>query len=238
MTSTVKGTLQGAAAGAIMGGVQGFYGTNFSVDRIPATAIAGGLGSQIQGGSFKRGFEISGGVAALTWTSLWMRRVMVENSSADPRGYNSSGKSGGLNGDRHKLGGGRWDPTFGLEQVPQPFGGVQGEAGKLFGVQYTVGSWQDRLIEAFAGPHDWFGSWWGYAAADGVASNGVAYFVGDYVPSASVFGQYLGRFADKASSIMAGVDLFLAAPVAAGGAVGTNAGGLATVLNKSANPGP
>ena len=36
-------------------------------------------------------------------------------------------------------------------------GGIQGEKGTLFGVPYEAGSWQDKLIEAFAGPHDMIG---------------------------------------------------------------------------------
>ena len=36
-------------------------------------------------------------------------------------------------------------------------GGIQGEKGTLFGVPYTAGSWQDKLIESFAGSHDFIG---------------------------------------------------------------------------------
>ncbi|MFM7759478.1 MAG: hypothetical protein ACKO6R_01240, partial [Burkholderiaceae bacterium] len=36
-------------------------------------------------------------------------------------------------------------------------GGIQGAKGTLFGVPYSVGSWQDHLIEAFAGTHDFVG---------------------------------------------------------------------------------
>ena len=38
-----------------------------------------------------------------------------------------------------------------------PTGGIQGAKGKLFGVEYEAGSWQDRLIEAFSGTHDMIG---------------------------------------------------------------------------------
>ena len=40
-------------------------------------------------------------------------------------------------------------------------GGVQGLKGTLFGVSYEAGSWQDRLIESFAGPHDMIGGKFG-----------------------------------------------------------------------------
>ncbi|MEJ7139177.1 hemagglutinin repeat-containing protein [Amphibiibacter pelophylacis] len=36
-------------------------------------------------------------------------------------------------------------------------GGIQGAKGTLFGVPYAAGSWQDKLIEAFAGTHDFVG---------------------------------------------------------------------------------
>lgn len=36
-------------------------------------------------------------------------------------------------------------------------GGIQGRPGTLFGVPYEPGSWQDRLIESFAGTHDMIG---------------------------------------------------------------------------------
>ncbi|MBX9800870.1 MAG: hemagglutinin repeat-containing protein [Burkholderiaceae bacterium] len=36
-------------------------------------------------------------------------------------------------------------------------GGIQGMKGTLFGVPYAAGSWQDKLIEAFGGPHDFIG---------------------------------------------------------------------------------
>ncbi len=38
-----------------------------------------------------------------------------------------------------------------------PTGGIQGMKGTLFGFPYEAGSWQDKLIEAFAGPHDYIG---------------------------------------------------------------------------------
>lgn len=38
-----------------------------------------------------------------------------------------------------------------------PTGGIQGYTGTLFGIPYEPGSWQDRLIEAFAGTHDVIG---------------------------------------------------------------------------------
>jgi filamentous hemagglutinin len=36
-------------------------------------------------------------------------------------------------------------------------GGIQGMKGTLFGRPYEAGSWQDKLIESFAGTHDYIG---------------------------------------------------------------------------------
>ncbi len=36
-------------------------------------------------------------------------------------------------------------------------GGVQGAKGTLFGIEYKAGSWQDKLVESFAGTHDYIG---------------------------------------------------------------------------------
>jgi filamentous hemagglutinin len=36
-------------------------------------------------------------------------------------------------------------------------GGIQGAVGTLFGVPYAAGSWQDKLVESFAGTHDYIG---------------------------------------------------------------------------------
>jgi filamentous hemagglutinin len=43
------------------------------------------------------------------------------------------------------------------QKMSGPTGGVQGFAGTLFGEPYFKGSWQDKLIEAFAGTHDMIG---------------------------------------------------------------------------------
>lgn len=43
------------------------------------------------------------------------------------------------------------------QKLPGATGGIQGEKGTLFGVPYAPGSWQDKLIESFAGTHDFIG---------------------------------------------------------------------------------
>lgn len=43
------------------------------------------------------------------------------------------------------------------KKMPGPTGGIQGYKGTLFGTPYKAGSWQDKLIESFAGTHDVIG---------------------------------------------------------------------------------
>ena len=43
------------------------------------------------------------------------------------------------------------------EKMSGPTGGVQGYKGTLFGTPYEAGSWQDKLVESFAGSHDMIG---------------------------------------------------------------------------------
>ena len=90
-----------------------------------------------------------------------MRQKMIEQSKLDPR--NASGKSVGFKGDGFKVGGGRYNPENGLNQVRSPMGGIQGQKGKLmFLGDYEAGSWQDYLVEAYAGPHDYLNSGYWY----------------------------------------------------------------------------
>ena len=43
------------------------------------------------------------------------------------------------------------------KNMPGATGGIPREKATLFGVPYAAGSWQDTLIESFAGPHDMIG---------------------------------------------------------------------------------
>ncbi|MEF9388720.1 hypothetical protein V4890_24345, partial [Ralstonia solanacearum species complex bacterium KE056] len=47
--------------------------------------------------------------------------------------------------------------TDGGKKLAGATGGIQGVKGTLFGVPYEAGSWQDKLIESFAGTHDLVG---------------------------------------------------------------------------------
>jgi hypothetical protein len=127
---------------------------------------------------------------------------------------NATGVSDGFNGDGFKLGGGRFDPNFALgdsHQI-QPLGGRQGGLRTLFGRPYQAGGFVDRVIESFAGPHDWLGSWWSY---DGKGNN---------APERSFFGKMLGHFLSTkvADPLMSAVNIPLAAPFVASSWVGTS----------------
>ena len=78
-----------------------------------------------------------------------MREAMIEQSRLNEKGVNARGRSAGFRGDQFKLGGcrayceGSW------------LGGIQGEQGYFFGMEYGPGSFVDRVIETYAGPHDY-----------------------------------------------------------------------------------
>ncbi len=160
-------------------------------------------------------------IALVTDIAYNMRAAMVANSKLDSR--NATGKSAGFFGDAFKLGGGRFDVNIASQgedlylpdgsinpKFELPFGGFQGGPGKLFGIDYEAGSWQDRLVESYAGPHDWLGSWWSY---NGSGNN-------DYANS--VFGHFLGGggIAKAMDAIMGGVDIAIATPIVAASTLG------------------
>jgi filamentous hemagglutinin len=145
-----SGSLSGAGMGALSGGVTagigGYYGGGYGAGRVLAEAAVGGVTSELSGGDFARGALVSGGLSTLTWASLEMRRVMIEQSRINRE--NATGISAGFRGDVFKLGGSR-QPSGG-----SPLGGVQGGRGNVFGIEYGPGSFLDLLVETYAGPHD------------------------------------------------------------------------------------
>ena len=54
-TGDVKGGIQGAIGGAIFGGVGGYFGNTWNAERVVARATAGGVVSELSGGSLKMG---------------------------------------------------------------------------------------------------------------------------------------------------------------------------------------
>lgn len=52
--------IRGAASGALLSGVDGYFGNTWNAERVVAKAIAGGFAARIQGGRFEEGFLNSG----------------------------------------------------------------------------------------------------------------------------------------------------------------------------------
>lgn len=165
------GGVREAVVGAVSGGVLGSLSLRaWSVERVLTTSAVNGLAAEVNGGEFGRAALASLGGSALKYTAWTMRRQMIAQSMLNAD--NASGISEGFGGDRFKLGGGRYNPAGG---GPSPLGGHQGGAGAMFGVPYQPGSWQDRIVEAYAGPHDYLNSGYWYAA-DGNIRVGMSAF--------------------------------------------------------------
>jgi len=166
-----QGAVTGAITGAMFGLVAGVYGNSWTFGRFASSALAGGLSSEISGGSFTRGAELGLALAAVQWGAYQMRQYVVEDSQKNLYGLNESGDSDGWNGDGFKTGGARAADAdrFISDVTRAPFGGAQGGPGYLFGTAYPAGSWEDSLVEAFGGPHDWLSSI-GYNNAGNIAA--------------------------------------------------------------------
>jgi len=182
----LQGMALGAVSGAVFAGVGGLIGDSITYAAVPGGvgpptagwasagniggAMAGGAGSgastaAMTGGNVGQGALIgmatAGGIAALGETAMYMRREMIAQSKLNPE--NASGESVGFKGDGFKLGGGRRLEGVDIRyQEPSALGGIQGGAGKFFGMDYRSGSWQDYLVEAYAGPHDYTNSGYWY----------------------------------------------------------------------------
>jgi hypothetical protein len=191
-----------------MGGIAGYYGKVWSLERVGVTTVGGGAASEISGGSFERGAIISGAIAFATYGALKAREYEWDNSNryVDPNGNkpNASGQSVGFNDDGHKIGGGRFDPNLPANaQIPSPLGGIQGGKGQIFGFGYPPGSVQDRVVEAYAGVHDFANHAWWYDQSGNIK----------LISSMSSPMLY-------AAKVMNWVDVALATPVVAASVVG------------------
>ncbi|MFH1441355.1 MAG: RHS repeat-associated core domain-containing protein, partial [Candidatus Omnitrophota bacterium] len=152
-----RGVTLGGAAGPLTPGVSitSNFTASFLCGAASGAAVAGISGADV-GKTALMGGVIAGGFSLGRDVSLLMRAKMVDQSRLDPR--NSSGKSVGFDGDNFKLGGGRYDPVH-PNGNPSPLGGAQGGVGQIFGLSYKPSSIWDRIIETYAGPHDYLNSW-------------------------------------------------------------------------------
>lgn len=172
-----RGVTLGGAAGPLTAGTS--MASNFAAGFLGGAA-SGAVVAGVSGTDVGQGALI-GGATAGTYSLLrdsgkYLRAKMIAQSRLDPK--NSSGISKGLDGDGFKLGGSRWDYAPGAKNIPSPLGGLQGEQGMIFGFNYSSGSFADRVVESWAGPHDYLNSW--AYAADGTLRNlsGFERFVG------------------------------------------------------------
>ena len=194
----LRGAAMGAITGAITGGVAQHYGKVYSLGRVASEGVAGGVTSHIRGGNFSEGFNFAFAMAAATYANQEMRSDQLKRSS-QPRSADDSrtnlsprGKySEGAFGDGEKLAGVRMEPNT-LDCSGGTFGGCQVGAGKIGNTTYPAGSFQDKLLENFAGPHDWlidktggyydngfgkrFGNFFGDTAYPGIMLVPAAYF--------------------------------------------------------------
>ncbi len=156
----LSGGLRGALGGSLSGGLEAYFGANkWSLERVFAGGLASGASEVIHGGRFADGFKTGLGMSAFSAAALSMREKMIAQSRLNP--LNAAGESVGFLGDGFKLAGGRFVPWL-AEQVPSPFGGVQGGQGMFFGHAYEPGAWLDLVQEAYAGPHDFLNSGYWY----------------------------------------------------------------------------
>jgi filamentous hemagglutinin len=129
---------------------------------------AQGISSELMGGEFKDGFATGATLSIVNDGALQMRKYIFDNYN-----YVGDGElSEGLNGDCRKGGGSHFEKAYdnGVlypKDIIAPTGGSQMDKGYLFGTPYEAGSFQDNVIEHFAGPRDFMSSW-NYENIDGV----------------------------------------------------------------------
>ncbi|MGO4330124.1 beta strand repeat-containing protein [Cupriavidus sp. M-11] len=190
-------------AGAVTGGLAGYFGSSYGVDRLLASGVAGCGTAAMQGGDCKSGAMTGFATAAVAWAADAMRQDQIESSQRFKGVYdtrdedgrlvsNATGPSSGINGDGMKIAGtrvsaddlrkygtvverpdGAWDFTgTGINPdtndkwtLPEALnkeggltGGFQGLPGTLAKSPYPPGTFTDKVLESFAGPHDYLGS--------------------------------------------------------------------------------
>ncbi len=153
----------GAVTGALSGGVAGYFGNTYSLTRVAADSVVGGINARIRGGSFVEGMGYSALLSGLTYGNYLMRQEAIASSRLNPD--NIDGGSEGMFGDGTKLAGARrtinpdtgrcfFCDSYAGGCQGQPTSDMPGVRASLFGLDYESGSYHDRIAEAFAGPHD------------------------------------------------------------------------------------
>ena len=153
----VRGVLANAAGGGVLGALGVNSGGKWTPQRVLSSAAVNGVTAAAAGGNFRNAALSGLQWGGLRYAAAAMRRAMVAQSLLNPD--NAGGLSGGFFGDRFKLGGGRHNA---YSDQPSPLGGHQGGQGRLFGRAYEPNSLWDRVVEAYAGPHDYLNSFYWY----------------------------------------------------------------------------
>jgi RHS repeat-associated protein len=217
IAGTLKGAFHGAAAGALLGGVAAYFGDTYSLARIVADSLAGGIAAEINGQRFRNGLLITALVSTATYVTVQLRKYEIKNSSGTP---GQIGDSPGFRGVKGKLGGGRfeeqlWNETGRrvleaggneaeafrayadqfevLGKRASPLGCHQGGPGCLFSHSYDPGGFVDYIVEGFAGPHDFL-------------NHPIYYNANGTLRALSGFQRHYGQFQNVAN-------VFLVAPV-------------------------
>ena len=192
----LRDVLKAGVKGGVTGGLSRFANVRYAdpnLSRVAANGIAGGVNSEINGGSFKDGFKLSVVVTGLEVAALRAREIGIRQSLRNPR--NASGKSAGFRGDGFKLGGGREIEFIdGYLPAPNsPLGGPQGGKGRISFIfvdyNYKPGSFGDLLVEAYSGPHDYLNSGYWYLPSGnnrGEFTSGIANVFGQALNFANV----------------------------------------------------
>ena len=67
LSGALKGALVGAVGGALFGGISSQFGDTWSIGRLAASGVAGGITSEVGGGSFRNGFLMGAAIAGVQW---------------------------------------------------------------------------------------------------------------------------------------------------------------------------
>lgn len=220
---SIKGAMDGTLSGAISGGLAGFFGDTYSLPRVFAETVAGGVTGRIYGRSFADGMRSALYLSGATYIAVNLRDLELEHSRQIP---GQVGESPGFRGRAGKLGGARvdisnwigpFDPNaedyssklaeYYARVRPSYLGGHQGQGGCLLSceyIRYSPGSLVDNVVEAYAGVHDALNHPFFYN------SNGTAH--------AFAHGK-LGALGDLLGQFINGANVVIATPMVAASAV-------------------
>ena len=153
------GFLSGLFSAVFTPGRESLFSRDPVLHTVSATLVAG-TAAELGGGKFANGAATTAFITGFTHVALGMRESMVAQSKLCS--CNSQGESVGFRGDGFKLGGGRFNWLDIFREHPSPLGGFQNGTGKFLFWGYQSGDTWDRLVEAYAGPHDFLNSGYWY----------------------------------------------------------------------------